>query len=186
MLPLRRTDYINYLTVNGKNAAIDGDGYSVTVGTPKVTLTASPERQCTAPLWLTTRVRKRPSLPTAKLVDLSDGYSAGVEDEYELTIIAMAKENPDVSDEETEYTYNVTVKVSTAADSTNTALEGLADGNKTWPNMVDWSVDNEANVVNVLFKFGANHPKMGSGTADDPKLDPPTLLPRTPLLLSLW
>ena len=183
MIPLSasaaQTDYINYLTVNGKNAAIDGDGYSVTVGTPKVTLTASLSDNVRL-LYVDDQGEKKTIPANGKLVDLSDGYSAGVEDEYELTIIAMAKENPDVSDEETEYTYNVTVKVSTAADSTNTALEGLADGNETWPNMVDWSVDNEANVVNVLFKFGANHPKMGSGTADDPKLDPTDFAAKDP------
>ena len=85
-----------------------------------------------------------------------------------------------MSDEETEYTYNVTVKVSTTADSTNTALEGLADGNKTWPNMVDWSVDNEANVVNVLFKFGAKHPTKATAGTEDVKLDPTDFAAKDP------
>ena len=183
MIPLSasaaQTDYINYLTVNGKNAAVDGDGYSVTVGTPKVTLTASLSDNVRL-LYVDDQGEKKTIPATGELVDLSDGYSAGVEDEYELTVIAMAKENPDVSDEETEYTYNVTVKVSTTADSTNTALEGLADGNKTWPNMVDWSVDNEANVVNVLFKFGARHPTKATAGTEDVKLDPTDFAAKDP------
>ena len=183
MIPLSasaaQTDYINYLTVNGKNAAIDGDGYSVTVGTPKVTLTASLSDNVRL-LYVDDQGEKKTIPATGKLVDLSDGYTTGTADEYELTIIAMAKENPDVSDEETEYTYNVTVKVSTTADSTNTALEGLADGNKTWPNMVDWSVDNEANVVNVLFKFGAKHPTKATVGTEDVKLDPTDFAAKDP------
>ena len=68
MIPLSasaaQTDYINYLTVNGKNAAIDGDGYSVTVGTPKVTLTASLSDNVRL-LYVDDQGEKRPSLPPA-------------------------------------------------------------------------------------------------------------------------
>ena len=161
MIPLSasaaQTDYINYLYVNGQNAAVDGDGYSVTVGTEKVTLKASLSDNVRL-LYVDNQGEKKTVEANGSYIDLADGYTTGTADEYALTIIAMVKENPDVSDEETEYRYPVTVKVSTAADSTNTALQGLADGNKTWPNMLDWSVDNTAKKVNVLLKFGAVNP----------------------------
>ncbi len=172
MIPLSasaaQTDYINYLYVNGQNAAVDGDGYSVTVGTEKVTLKASLSDNVRL-LYVDNQGEKKTVEANGSYIDLADGYTTGTADEYALTIIAMVKENPDVSDEETEYTYNVTVKVSAAADSTNTALQGLADGNETWPNMLDWSVDNTAKKVNVLLKFGAVNPTKGA--AAEPILD---------------
>ena len=165
MIPLSasaaQTDYINYLYVNGQNAAVDGDGYSVTVGDEKVTLTANLKDNVRL-LYVDNQGDEK-AIPTAgtPIIDLADSYTTGTPNEYALTIIAMVKENPDGSDEETEYRYPLTITVNETADSAVTALEGLAAGADTWENiMTDWSVDNMAYEVNVNLKFGAKHPTL--------------------------
>ena len=171
MIPLSasaaQTDYINYLYVNGRNAAVDGDGYSVTVGTPKVSLNANLKEN--VKLYYLDGEGEEQAIPSTKLINLAlDGYTSGSDDVYEMTIIAKVQENPDVSDAVTEYTYPLTITVDESANSDDTALQGLAAGADTWTHMTDWSVDNETHNVTVNLKFGADHPtlKGAGGTLD--------------------
>ena len=172
MIPLSasaaQTDYINYLYVNGQNAAVDGDGYSVTVGTEKVTLTANLKDNVRLLYVDDQGDEKAVNVSGGTYIDLADGYSVG-DDEYQLTVIAMAKETPD-SDTETPHKYTVNIKVAEAPADDNTALQGLKAGDQTWPYMVDWSVDNVAHAVNVLFKFGAHEPAINGDGTIVPKL----------------
>ena len=172
MIPLSasaaQTDYINYLYVNGQNAAVDGDGYSVTVGSEKVTLTANLKDNVRLLYVDDQGDEKAVNVSGGTYIDLADGYSVG-DDEYQLTVIAMAKETPD-SDTETPHKYTVNIKVAEAPADDNTALQGLKAGDKTWPYMVDWSVDNVAHAVNVLFKFGAYEPDINGNGTTVPKL----------------
>ena len=176
MIPLSasaaQTDYINYLYVNGQNAAVDGDGYSVTVGTPKVSLNANLKEN--VKLYYLDGEGEEQAIPSTIINLALDGYTSGSDDVYEMTIIAKVKETPDVSDAVTEYTYPLTITVDESANSDDTALQGLAAGADTWTYMTDWSVDNETHNVTVNLKFGANHPtlKANGGTLDDDDFEP--------------
>ena len=168
MIPLSasaaQTDYINYLYVNGRNAAVDGDGYSVTVGTPKVSLNANLKEN--VKLYYLDGEGEEQAIPSTIINLALDGYTSNSDDVYEMTIIAKVQENPDVSDAVTEYTYPLTITVDESVADDNTALQGLKAGDETWPYMVDWSVDNVTHAVNVLMKFGATDPSING----DPEL----------------
>ena len=176
MIPLSasaaQTDYINYLYVNGQNAAVDGDGYSVTVGTPKVSLNANLKEN--VKLYYLDGEGEEQAIPSTIINLALDGYTSTSDAVYEMTIIAKVQENPDVSDAVTEYTYPLTITVDESANSDDTALQGLAAGADTWTHMTDWSVDNETHNVTVNLKFGANHPTLrtAGGTLDDDDFEP--------------
>ena len=163
MIPLSASaaaeDHIDVLLVNGKQVARNGDNLSVTVGTTTVSLDAVVKDG--VDLYYVDSDKKQQLIDLengTSDIELTDGYATDVENQYAMNIIAKVKENAATDDEETEYTYPLTITVDVAAASTDTSLAGLAEGNPAWNDMVDYTIDNVTHNITVTLGFGKDKP----------------------------
>ena len=163
MIPLSASaaaeDHIDVLLVNGKQVARNGDNLSVTVGNTTVSLDAVVKDGVDL-YYVDSDGQEQPiDLENGTTdIELTDGYATDVENQYAMNIIAKVKENAATDDEETEYTYPLTITVDVAAASTDTSLAGLAEGNPAWNDMVDYTIDNVTHNITVTLGFGKDKP----------------------------
>ena len=173
MIPLSASaaaeDHIDVLLVNGKQVARNGDNLSVTVGTTTVSLDAVVKDG--VDLYYVDSDKKQQLIDLENGtgdIELTDGYATDVENQYAMNIIAKVKENAATDDEETEYTYPLTITVDVAAASTANTLDSLADGNPVWVDMVDYTIDNVTRNVTVTLGFGKDEPARLTPDAFEP------------------